>query len=90
MKTEKVTKDVFYSPMHDMVVSSDQHPKPSDTVLATLTYEVPREPLKAEFECDWETNAHGLIFPSVSEYDSKMKLQNFIGKKTRVTIQEVE
>jgi hypothetical protein len=84
-KTEKVTKEVYYSPKHDIAYRSDVRELPEDAIPAQLTYEVPREAMKVEFEAIVEKPLGKLIHAAVFSHE----LGKLEGKIVRCTIEEV-
>lgn len=55
-----------------------------------LISEWPTEPLRVEFECEWRKNIEGVIFPyGDGSGNVTSVLVKIVGKKTRVTIEEV-
>lgn len=100
MKTEKVTKDVLAvfnvgSPTLKRIKTLDG----GDVLMhelaipATLTYEVPREPLRWEGEMtiDAALSARLWFCSFVTKEGTQTNdIEPFIGKRTRVTIEEVE
>lgn len=46
-----------------------------------------KEPLKAKFECEWGGDEHCVPYPRDDE--SCAALEPFLGKRTRVTIEEI-